>query len=298
MKSEQERKLSMFMVFALFIQGTLSTILASIPNFNVWFDQFVLKVNEINVLSGKQMLNRRGNRFEKVFVRDVLCFDGDDIASKIMAYASYANNFQLFNEVKYTNSSLLRLADTACKTACLILHEKGVEYLAVLADYGITQTDLDKFKDTIDLFDLTIPKPKTGIHDKKLATDQMRARFGEASKLIGKMYIAVKAKKRVYPDFVTGFEIAKRIDKAGFDMISARGVVVDEDGNRIGKVTMECKALNFRRRTSASGGFYLKRMPDGVYEYTFSRPGWESIKVEMIFYRGTRFEVRVVMKGS
>lgn len=296
MNAEQERKLSMFIVFATFIQGTLGTILASMPNFSTLFDLFLQKVNEINVLTGKQMLNRRGNRLEKVFVREGLCFDADAIAANIMAYASFINDFQLFNEVKYTENSLIKMADTLCKAACLIIHEKGVAYLSVLGDYGVTQTDLDKLMDKIELFELTIPKPKTGIQSKKLATEQMKARFKDASVLIGKLFLLARSKKNAYPEFFDGFENAKRIDKAGYEELSARGTVVDDEGNPIARVTMECKALNIRRRTAASGGFYLKHMPDGVFEFIFSRPGWETTKVEMVFYKGIRTEVRVVMK--
>jgi hypothetical protein len=296
MEATQEKKLSMFVVFAMFIQGALSTILAAMPNFNFLFDSFLQKVNEINVLNGKQMLDRKGNKIEKIFVRESLCIDGDLIASNVMAYASYTSNFLLFSEVKYTERGLLKMAATSCKAACLIIHEKATECLPNLGEYGITQIDLDRFKDKIELFDLTIPKSKAGIQSKKLATEQLKVRFKEASELIVKMYLLARSKRHQFPEFYKGFENAKRIDKPSFDVISARGVVVDEEGNRIGKVTMECEALKFKRKTSATGGFYLKHMPDGVYDYNFSRPGWELTKVEMVFYKSTRFEVRVVMK--
>ncbi|WNM20321.1 carboxypeptidase-like regulatory domain-containing protein [Flavobacterium capsici] len=296
MTSYQERKLSMFIVFAQFIQGTLAAILASMPNFETLFDKFLLKINEINVLTGNQMLNRKGNRLEKIYVRDSLCFDADDIASKVMAYANYENNFLLFNEVKYTKNVLLQMADTACKTCCQIIHDKALEYVTELATYGITSGVLTDFQAKIDLFELTIPKPKAGIQDKKFATEQLKEKFEEASEFLKKMFILSKTKKKDYPDFVKEFVIAKRIDKPAFVEMSARGAVVDDAGERIGKVTMECKKLNFKRRVAASGGFYLKHMENGVYEFVFSRPGYETTVVEMVFYKGTRFEVEVVMK--
>lgn len=286
----------MFIVLIEFINGTLAEIIAAMPNFENLFTQFLAKVNEINVLTGNQVLNREGNSIEKLTIKELVCNKGGLIAGKVMGYASNVDDYLLFSEVNYTRSKLYNMADTLCKASCLIIHDKALEHLADLGAYGVTAEMLSKFKDDIELFGLAIPKPKAGIQDKKAATDALVVRFREGSVLVAKMFKLTRIVTNEYPEFVKEFVNAKRIDKAGFMEMSARGVVVDEEGNGVGLVMMTCKELNFKRRVAASGGFYLKHMENGVYEFEFSRPGYETVTVEMVFYKGTRFEVTVVMK--
>jgi hypothetical protein len=296
MTSYQERKLTMFIVFAQFIQGVLPAILALMPKFNDNFTLFLEKVNQINVLTGNQLLNRQGNRVEKETVRESMCELGESITAKIMGFATNENLYQLYSEVNFSGSYLLKIADTICLATCKIIWQKGKDNLANLGDYGITQEVLDEFKAKIDLYELTIPKPQSGVVSKKAATENLKITFKEASELMLKMFGLAKMIKKEQADFYKDFVNSKRISKPPFTVMSASGVVVDTDGERIGLVLMECAALNFKRKVSRTGGFYLKHMEDGVYEFIFSRPGYETTKVEMVFYKGTRFQVVVVMK--
>ncbi|WNM18563.1 carboxypeptidase-like regulatory domain-containing protein [Flavobacterium capsici] len=296
MNRKQERKLSMFVVLAQFIQGTLSAILAAMPNFDNLFGEFMHKVNEINVLTGNQVLNREGNFIEKITIKELVSKQGGVIAGKVMGYASNNDLYLLYSEVDYTESGLVKLPDTLCRTTCMIIHDKALEHLANLAPYGVTAEMLGEFKANVELYELSIPKPKAGIQDKKAATAGLKVKFQEASVLVAKMFKLTRIVTTEYPEFVEEFINAKRIDKAAYYELSAKGMVVDGEGNRVGKVTMVCNELNFKRRVSASGGFYLKHMEDGVYQFVFSRPGYETTVVKMVFYKGERFDVEVVMK--
>ncbi|MGL2964232.1 carboxypeptidase-like regulatory domain-containing protein [Flavobacterium sp. RSB2_4_14] len=292
----QERKLSMFWSMEQFLVGTSPEILDEIPNFTVLFKQFQDKVAVLNVLSGSQALQRQGNIEEKGAVKEDLCVLAADIAGKIMAYAINSNNYQLRREVNYPKSLLMRNADTRCVTNCTIILEKGNAFLGDLATYGITEVVLTDFREMIYLYDSTIPKPKAGVVAKKAATDALRVEFREATILLDKMQLLTKVVEFSQFPFFVDFKNTKRLTKPSYRTLSAIGDVVDAEGNGLALVTMECKELGFLRKVSENGGFRLRNMPDGVYPFVFSRPAYVSKVVEMVFYSGVRYEVRVVME--
>jgi hypothetical protein len=59
---------------------------------------------------------------------------------------------------------------------------------------------------------------------------------------------------------------------------------------------MVCKELRINRKISEKGAFYLRTVPDGEYEFVFSRTDLETQVVKLNFYKGLREEVKVVMK--
>ena len=288
----------MYILFIQFIEGTLPAIISLMPNFDNVFTLFLNKVNEINVLTGNQLLNRDGSAVEKNIVKAEISSIGGAFCGKMMGYAINEENHQLYSEVHYTEAGLLAKADTICHASCLIIWNKAKDNIAALASYGMVQADVDAFKAAIDLFELTMPRPKAGIVDKKAATENLKVAFGEASVLLTKLTRLSSIIKKEQPDFVLNFENTRRIDHPGYTTISCIGKVVDVDGAGVGLVTIECKALNIKRKAASSGGFYLKNMQDGVYDFTFTRPGYQKTIFKMIFYKGTRFRANVVMLSA
>lgn len=222
---------------------------------------------------------------------------GASLAAKIMGYAKNNSNLILFEEVSYTKTDFIKCSDTLCVTRCDIIYDKGVQYLSFLDIYGIRQEQLDKFKELYSLFDDSIPKPKTGIIDKKAATKAMRDGFKNIDLKLESMTILSRMVMDSEPKWFFDYNFTKRLTVPAYRTLAARGVVVDGLGNRLGLVLMVCKELNFERKVSKSGGFALRNMPDGVYMFTFSRAGYVSVEQEMVFYKGIRSEVKVVMDG-
>jgi len=298
MNYSQERKLNMFWSMEQFITQTRPEILEQIPNFNLLFADFQVKVGELNILTGRQLLQRHGNIVEKIAVREELCTVGGIIAGKIMAYATFVNNYQLISQINYTTNSLFKSTDAKCITDCTIIWEKGIEYLAFLSPYGIKEADLADFKDLIAMYDSTIPKPKDGVQAKKVATQGLRVGFKEAMTILNLIEKQVQVVKVSEPAFYVMFKEKKLLTKAAYRTLAATGTVVDVAGNALPLVRMTCEKLGFSRKVSESGNFRLRNMPDGVYDFVFSRPSYVDTVVELVFYKGIRFEVKVVMEQA
>ena len=293
MTAYQERKLSMFMVVYQYIFDTDPDLLAKMPNFVALYDLFTTQVNTINGLTGNQTLNRSGIVINKTTAREVMCKEGALLAGKVMGFASNTDNSELFEEVNYAESILLRMADTLCLASCGIIRDKVNDNLAALATYGITSDRINAYEVMVEEFELCIPKPQSGIVSKKQATSMLEVAFKEATDLLQKMFVLTKIVKDEEPIFYIDFVNSKRITKPAYRVLSASGRVVDSNGVPIRKVTMYCSDLKFGKRTSKNGGFRLSAMPDGVYSFEFSRAGYVSKKVDLVFYSGVRFEIVV-----
>jgi len=295
MNYTQERKLSMYWSMLMLLTETEPEILESIPNFSTLFADFQTNFNKINDETGRQMLQRDGIYVDKSIIREELCQLGGVIAGKIGAYAVFVSNNTLKSEVNYTSSGLLKSSEGKCVADCLIINTKGNEYLADLGTYGITETVLATFKDLRVLFQTAIPKPRAGILDKKAATELLRTYFKETSTVLKVMEAQVKVIVDVHPEFYAKFMNTKKLTKPAYRTLAASGKVVDESGAGLAKVKMSCEALGFSRKVSESGNFRLRNMPDGVYNFVFSRPGYQDTETEFVFYNGERYETTVVM---
>lgn len=295
MNYQQERKLNMYLLLQQFVAETPTTTLDVMPNFSTIFSDFNTAVEGLNTNSGRQQLQRGGSQVQKTTVREQLALKAVVVANKVKAYAGNNSNDVLFEEVNYTKSSLLICAETLCLTRCIIIHDKARALMTDLAAYGITDSELDGLRDQYMLFDSLIPKPQQGIVGKKIATQDLRTSFKNCDGLLEHMNLLVQMVLESHPEFYHDFVATKRLILPAYHTLSARGVVVDTTGSGIALATMYCEALSFKRKVSEHGGFYLKNMPDGVYAFTFSRPGYASVTQDLTFYSGTRDEVRVVL---
>jgi hypothetical protein len=296
MNSSQERNLSMFATVLQFLSGVSAEILALMPGFVALWDIFRTQVENINKTVVKQEMQREGFSVYKQYTRDQLVSIAYEVVKKILPFATATNNSILYATVDYAKSDLEKSAEALLVAQCTIVHEKGIEFLVGLGDYGVTEEMLLKLKDAIIAFDESIPLPKEGVLTKKQATADLRLLFKEAKETLAKMFELTGV---VYPAqmaFIIGFKNAKMLVDPSYKVLACRGIVVDENGERLGLVRMVCKELRINRKISEKGAFYLRTVPDGEYEFVFSRTDLETQVVKLNFYKGLREEVKVVMK--
>lgn len=292
----QERKLSMYLLVQQMISETSAGIIAKMPNFTQTYDLFKSEVSEINLLTGNQVLKRGGNIIDKETARETMCEEASLLIFKVQGLAMNDQNTLLFNEVNYSKSTLFKLPETVCLAVCNIVKERIFDNLSSLAAYGVDTERYEAFVLMIADYEFFIPKPRQGVNSKKQATDLLKVAFKNANTYIKELIILAKIIKADEPDFYMNFVNSTKVTSFAYRILSAKGTVTEPDGTRIGLVLMRCEALNFKRKVSKNGGFNIRSMPDGVYKFEFSRSGYVTKTVEMVFYSGTRFEINVVME--
>lgn len=76
--------------------------------------------------------------------------------------------------------------------------------------------------------------------------------------------------------------------------VLVKGFAASRAGEPMGNVWMVCPALGIRTGAEL-GGFYLKNLPDGIYEIEFRRTGYVTAVVSVVLFYGVTSEIVVTM---
>ena len=193
---------------------------------------------------------------------------------------------------------MIRIADTVSADVCQFVHEKGTALLGVLADYGVTQDMLDGLQKTIDNFRNSIPKPRMGIVQRKKATDDIKGLFAKCDAYLKMMGSLVDMLQYGDSRFYDTFYSSRRIIKPSYRTLSILGLVTDENGQPLQKVTISLKDTFIERKTSEKGGFEIKGLESKVYTIVLQKSGYGDVSVEVAVTATERTEVAVAMKSD
>ena len=163
MKRIEERKFSMYEVTRDLLLGTAAEIIAAMPLMADYTANLVSNIISISNFGGTQSLNRKGIANDKGSLKNILITKATDVARKVQGFAVNNNDLVLLKEVKYSESSLNRLPDNILVIVCNIIYDKAKANLAALAPYGVDDSVIVDLRKAIDNYDVSIPKPRTGI---------------------------------------------------------------------------------------------------------------------------------------
>ena len=298
MNQLQERKRSMYYVVEEFLATVPAATIASMPQFEVVLENFTTTVLEIRQHSESQTQNRVGERILKDDYRLAMCVQAISVSSKIKGYAINTDNVVLREEMSQRLSYLIRIADTVSADVCQFVHEKGIALLVVLADYGVTQEILDVLQKRIDDFRNSIPKPRMGIVERKKATDDIKVLFAKCDAYLKTIGSLVDMLQYSDSKFYDTFYSSRRIIKPSYRTLSILGLVTDENGQPLQKVTISLKDAFIERKTSDKGGFEIKGLESKVYTMVFQKSGYGDVSVEVAVTATERTEVAVAMKSD
>lgn len=296
MNQLQERKRSMYYVVEEFFATVPAATIASMPQFEVVLQNFTSTVFEIRQQSESQTQNRVGERILKDDYRLAMCEQAISISSKIKGYAINTENVVLREEMSQRLSYLLKIADTVAADVCQFVHDKGVLLLADLSTYGVSQLMLDTLDRSIGDFRNSIPKPRMGIVERKKATVGMKVLFAQCDSLLKTMGALVDMLQYSDLKFYETFYSSRRIIKPAYRTLSIAGIVTDENGIMLQKVTVSLKDTLIERKTSDKGGFEIKGLESKMYTMVLQKPGYEDVSVEVAVTATERTEVTVAMK--
>jgi len=291
----QERKLSMFLVMQDYLREVPPTIIGTMPNFSDYFTTFEEKVAYLYDQAELQRVNNRGYAVDKSLLKEDLSIYGEFIAAKVMAFANNTSNSVLFDKVNYSRSKLLYLADTALVTAATIIYEQTADNLSLLTTYGITSDELDDLQRKIDDFSLALPKPRANISIKRASTTELKVVFTLCDELLKSMDLLSNTLQLTENMYYENYFNRRHTERPGYRRLLAKGIVKNVLGERMGNVWMVCTALGIKKRVRSSGGFYLKNIPDGTYQFEFRRIGFVTTVVTINIFYSVTAEVEVVM---
>lgn len=192
------------------------TAYTTLPAFNNGYTKFKALIANINGSNTNLQGKITGITDDKLAKRQAMADATIVVASALVAYAHSIDNHTLADDADVNDTEIMRCKETDADDICLHIHDLANDHLAALADFGITQADLDILAASIDDFTGKIGNPRNHIINTKTTRGNMNGYFTAADELLTKQLdnLIVVLKKK-YPDFYTEYLLARNIIEQG-----------------------------------------------------------------------------------
>jgi hypothetical protein len=275
MNSRQEAKLNMYRAVEMHCDENQS-IISIIPAFQNAFDNFKTKIAAVINTTQQQNVVIKGKSIDKKSVKENLSELAADIAGIIYAYAATISNNTLKQEMKVSQTALLREKDDILAPRTQNIHDAGIANLEVLKDFGITAAKLAALQTAINAYAAETPKPRTALVNRKTITKNLAALFKDADTILtdqmDKLAVAFKTEN---PDFLSTYENARLVVEPASTTTQLKGTITDPDGAPIPNATVTIPELGKTRKTTVNGKYNFKPLPIGKYTVTVTAENFE-----------------------
>lgn len=296
MKRIEESKLNMYEVTRDLLNETETEIIEAMPVMTDYRTNLANNIISITNYGSSQKLNRKGVKDNKEALKDSLVTTASEVSRKVQGYAVNTSNLVLLKEVRYSESTLKRQPDNILVIISNIIYDKAKANLGALAPYGIDDPVLVELRKAIDDYELSIPKPRTGIITKKMATTTLKQLFTTTDAMLkDQMDVLVGIIKDTYPEFYVNYTNSRKVIKPVTHPLAILCTVVDETNNPIPGVTATIENNTTTYKTKTKGHFYVKSFPEGTYQFTFTKEGYETQPTTVVVNKGERTNIKITL---
>ncbi|MEI7597595.1 MAG: carboxypeptidase-like regulatory domain-containing protein [Bacteroidota bacterium] len=286
MTNPQESRLSMYLTFKDY-QAPYTAITNALPNYSANYTIFLNTIPQIQSFSEQQKMSKKGITEGKNSLKETLIVMAADYARKLSAYAKFTNNATLAQEVKFTESKLRQVADTAVKDYAQIVYDRAQPIVALLSTYGITAANQTAMANAITAYNASIGKPGLGRSERTQTTKQLVALFKTAEDALANMDAAVEIVRLTQVNFYNGYKSARKVIETGVGKLSVKGMVSDGKtglpikGASVSFSRVGGKVKDVVKKTAEKGGFNIKLLPLGMYRVTLKKVGYADKIIEL-----------------
>jgi hypothetical protein len=203
-----------------------STVAVLNENKNVWekTPAFVKAVADlagvvqaIQIESGKQQAPTKGATASKAQARDALEDTILEMADQLSALAEERRDVTLAAQVEITRSALDKLSDEELEAIAKRVAALATEFIAPLADYLVTQENIEELKQLLGEFSSVKTAPRVAVVGRSSSTASLPDRLADASRLLrGRLDKLVSKYRNTDPEFVARYHSARVIvDRGG-----------------------------------------------------------------------------------
>lgn len=282
MTNSQESRLSMYLSFRDY-QTSYTAITSPLPNYIINLGTFINTITQIHAIAEQQKISTKGVTKNKQNYREALIVMAADYARKLGVYAKFNNNVVLVHEVKFSESKLRQVADTAVKDYAQIVYDRAQTNVAALATYGITADTQKALLTAITVYTVSLGKPGVSRTENSQITKHLGGLFKIADTALSDMDAVIEIIRISQPKFYTGYKNARRIIKTGTGSFALKGLVTDASTKQpVKNVTLSFSFENNNgpaieslvKKTAKKGGFHIKTLPAGMYNVTIKKVGY------------------------
>ncbi len=307
MTTDQKIKLRMYLAVRNFVIQN-EAIAKSIPKFAASYATLQTTTNEIQLIGEMQGVNKTGLAIDKNKLKKTLIALAAKNSRKIAALAKFNNNDTLLQEVRFNESDLERVPEVTLKERVQIIYDRAEANIGSLAEHGITPETQKIFLETITAFNNALATPRSGIGEKRKATQRLPGLFDTADAALEIMDYAVGIVQDEQPDFFSGYKTnRKKVDtSSGVLALKAtakelasgepvRGAIFTFKPN-VAKLAGSNGNGEITKKTAKKGSFHIKNMQAGTYKVVVSKPGYKEKEVTVSVADGERSVLNVEME--
>lgn len=308
MTTDQKNRLNMYLAVRNY--GILNeAVVQKIQKFAASFADLQKDIADIQLIGEMQGIDKTGIAIDKNKLKKNLIAQAAKNSSKVAILAKQSNNSTLLNEVRFTESDLLKLPGVTLKEQSQIIYDRVEANIGGLADQGLTPETQKQFLEAITAFNNALSTPRTGISEKRKATQKLLVLFNEADAAIEIMDLAAGSEKKEFPDFFNGYKNSRKlVDTSSGSLALIAKAKELASGEPISDVKFifihEASAAGIKgngqivKKTSKKGNFNIKNMEQGTYRVTVSKPGYKEIEVKVSVVDGERSELKVELEKA
>jgi len=287
-----------------------SEIAKTLPAFGELFPGFNANINQIQVQRELQEIDKSGITDTKSMLRFDLTSQALDVSRKTEVYARMNNNAILAKEVHYSETDLNKSADSKLKDKALVIYDKANANVAALAVYGIRPEMLTALKNSIDLFNASIPTTRTGKTETKQVTNQLTKLLKANDELLTKFDLLVEVVRLTEPVFYSGYKDHRKIINTGTGSLAmiakatdaltgeaVKGVkftLIHQNGTGNKPETKTGEQLV--KITAQKGILHIKNLTDGPYLTIVSKTGYKEKELIVNKATGDRINLNVQLE--
>jgi hypothetical protein len=305
MTTNQKIRLRMYLATRNFVGQNIATANA-IPKFAASYANLLSTIDEIQLIGEMQGINKTGLALDKNKLKKRLIALAVKHSNKVAILAKLNQNDTLLKEVRFNESDLVRLSEVTLKDRAKIIYEKAEANLANLAEQGLTAETQKQFMETITAFNNALETPRTGIAEKRKATQKLPVLFDKADSEIEIMDLAATSAKDEYPDFFNAYKTSRKLVDSNSGTLALKAAARElTNGEPVSGAVFTFKNETggygngeIVKKTSKKGNFHVKSMDIGTYKVLVSKKGYKDKEASVNVSTGERSELIVELERS
>lgn len=288
MDSKHENVLSMLRSVLEVIDRD-STAFQAVPALWATCGEFRNKVAEIEQTVSDQVRHLNGITLDKQNSREKLIELSVQLSGIIKAYAGFSNNMNLFKQVHYTASSLLKMRDETMYDTCVIIRDAANQNQASLTDFGLTSQTIPDYDAVLTDYHNRIEEPKNARARRKYYTKQIALLTRQATSILKlRLDTNIMAIATAHPETAKVYTNSRSIYNYGShrkrtpiddseNNAFITGTILDADESPVEGALVTVENTEINCLTDEEGEYYLENIPAGSYTLIISKDGYDTI---------------------
>lgn len=298
MKKLLENKYNMYLSLKDFFISRMAAF-SLLSHFADYYNLFLTSLDMIRQLSEQLTALMSSTNNSKSALKKELEILVVDAAKKIYAYANYLKNDALMAQALFIKQNAGKASDTKLPEYGNTIYNLAQSSLTELAPYLVTAASQADLRKAIDDFNIANPSKKTIKNQSMTLRAQLADQFKIADKAINDITILVDSIEHNNPALYAAYQNAIKVYNYGKRSYDITGQVFNAEDNAglkgvsITVTNKDTNAIVLEKKTAAKGGWRGDVSADGVYVFTFNKPGYKLQPLTRAVTKGEQCVIKV-----